>query len=733
MAVLESLISGTAVSIVEQAIKAGRYAAKEIRGVYGEVEHVQRLKDASDTYVDNYRSRHCQIKIFPGLMKEPLELESIYTDVTILDDQSLQAFMGPEALEIAYRKKGRRGFGNSKVERLNGMTIANDKKCLMVLGGPGIGKSTFLRKIGLEAIKKNGSLKRECIPVFLELKKFREKTINIRQKIVEEFEICKFPAAAAFVDAALEQGKLLVLFDGLDEVPSKNLIHVIERIEDFVDQHSQKLPNGNTQNSFVASCRIAAYRTSFRSFTDVTIAEFNDSQIEQFIHRWFASEDDRALGTAEKYLKLLNQYEQRATKELAQTPLLLTFLCLVYDREQILPHERVTLYSNALNIILKEWSAQKRINPEPIYKGFHPALEQVLLAEIAYDSFQKDQLFFSKKTVTTQIAAFLTDMLDAPKQLDADAIVEAIEIQQGILVKRATDTYSFSHLTLQEYLTALHIVDNRLEDNLVSQHLVNDNWREVFLLVSGLMKNRIMTLLEAINQQACSYIKPYPKLRVLLECAEESKKGASELHQRAVVLAILNSVIGIDSDNDRALVTGIASTIAIYNDIDIDSNASSRAVASVRATSKGNIQIANVSDPDNDINIDIPIISDSARNRASAASIALAIIRSIGSDHHVLNTDVLKSISVKLSHQQRRAPYQSNSIQEWRRLTKQLNLVWLDALGFSEESMSLSPLETTAWKNYMLANELLLECKRSAILIPRTDWTNLERRLLTSA
>ena len=65
------------------------------------------------------------------------------------------------------------------------MTVANAERFLMVLGGPGIGKSTFLRKIGLETLKKDGRLQRECIPVFLELKKFREETIDIQQKIVE--------------------------------------------------------------------------------------------------------------------------------------------------------------------------------------------------------------------------------------------------------------------------------------------------------------------------------------------------------------------------------------------------------------------------------------------------------------------------------------------------------------------------------------------------------------------
>ena len=527
MPIFESIIGNIAASVLDQTLKTGKYAVKEIRGAYSEVEHVQRVMAASNAYISTYLNRHCQIKILPSLTKEPLNLESIYTDVKILDDQSIRAFIEPDELESAYRAKGKRGFGASNAERLNGMTVANAEQFLTVLGGPGIGKSTFLRKIGLEALKKDGLIQHECIPVFLELKKFREETINIQQKIVEEFETCKFPSAETLVESALEQGKLLILFDGLDEVPSKNLNQVIDKIEDFVDRH-----NGNR---FVASCRIAAYRSSFRSFTDITISEFDDEQIKQFIYRWFGSVEDKKLEVAEKYMNLLNQNEHEATKELAQTPLLLTFLCLVYDREQTLPNKRSTLYGSALNIILSEWSAQKRLERDPIYEGFHPDLEKEMLSEIAYESFERDELFFQKDSITNRIAEFLSDTLEASKKLDASSILRAIEVQQGILVERATDAYSFSHLTLQEYLTALYIVENRLEDEIVAKYVDSERWREIFLLVAGLTKKPVLRLFEKIDQQARSYIVPHSRLQHLVRQASVNKSDSStEPYQRAV-------------------------------------------------------------------------------------------------------------------------------------------------------------------------------------------------------
>lgn len=187
MALFESAISGIAVSVFDQAIKAGQYTAKTVRGAYSKVEHDQRINEASNEYRNNYLKWHCQIKVMPGLMKKPLDLETIYTTVKLLNDEGRRAFAGLEELEESYRARSKRGLSTDDTERLQGMAVANSEQFLMVLGGPGIGKSTFLRKIGLEALKATGKVQQGCIPVFLELKKFREEQIDIKEKIIDEF------------------------------------------------------------------------------------------------------------------------------------------------------------------------------------------------------------------------------------------------------------------------------------------------------------------------------------------------------------------------------------------------------------------------------------------------------------------------------------------------------------------------------------------------------------------
>jgi predicted NACHT family NTPase len=308
-----------------------------------------------------------------------------------------------ENLEKLYRQTNRRKFPSQDKGKQEGIKVANENQYLMVLGAPGIGKSTFLRKMGLEALKgKEGKFQHTCIPVLIELKTFTNSDIDIEKIIAEEFCICGFPSAEAaeeFTGKVLEEGKLLILLDGLDEVPAQNLNKAISQIQNFVDKYDK--------NRFIASCRTAAYRSSFRRFSDVAMADFDDTQIQEFIYNWFHSKADKQAQTGEKCWELLQKPENSAAKELAHTPLLLTFLCLVYDRSQNFPNNRSVLYRKALRILLEEWASEKRILRDEIYQGLHTELEEILLSEIAYKGFESDRLFFYERDIVKKIKEFL--------------------------------------------------------------------------------------------------------------------------------------------------------------------------------------------------------------------------------------------------------------------------------------------------------------------------------------
>ena len=425
-----------------------------------------------------------------------------------------------------------------------------------------------------------------------------------------------------------------------------------------------------------------------------------------------------------------------------------------------MPNERSTLYGKALNIILSEWSAQKRLDRDPIYKGFNPEIEKELLAEIAYESFEKDQLFFSREMILEHISAFLADTLDNPKYLDAEAVLSAIEVQQGILVERATDAYSFSHLTLQEYLTAQHIVENRLQENVVENHVLDEHWREVFLLLAGLTKRPVLLLMAAMEQKSRSFVEPHPKIQDFINWAAVNKLGASELYQRATMIASGSaggSASGSGSDivriraRIRARVSDIAIAIAIAiasaSDI-ANASARIRASASVRASARArDIASASISASISaKVRVSVSII---ARARASIIARAIARASDIISDiarasditsdsnsardinHHCLSANAFTDLAEKLSQQEKTIPDWQASGHAWRVWADQLDNIWINAFGISLETLTFSKEEIEALSKYLCVVELLLSCKQSAIRVSRTAWEDLEARLLT--
>ena len=695
---LASAVSGVAVPIFQSLWGSGG----KVLGMFGKSldrNTKQLIFNASKQYEQNYEERHGILKVLG--MREPVKLESVYTAVQFLNDDAIGDFLSIQDLEKVYRQGNARKFNSQDSQKQLGIEVANKKQYLMVLGGPGAGKSTFLRKMGLEALKvKKGGFKHSCIPVFIELKRFTSSEINIEKFIIEEFRICNFPDPEKFTAKALEKGKLLILLDGLDEVPSQNLNETINQIQNFVDKYDQ--------NRFIASCRTAAYRGNFRRFSDVAMADFDDEQIQQFINNWFQKEEDKQAKTGDKCWELLQKPENQAAKELAHTPLLLTFLCLVYDRSQNFPNNRSVLYKNALRILLEEWAAEKRILRDEIYQGLHTELEEVLLSKIAYTGFASNRLFFSQSEIVDQIKTFLAGNLNAPQHLNGEAVLNAIAIQQGILVERARDVFSFSHLTLQEYLTAQYIYDNRLVEKLVTEHLTDKRWKEVFLLVAGVMRGGADDLLLLMEKEVQKYINT-PKLQALLNWAENVTVGSpgnyKPVGKRAVAIAYANAYA-----NANALANAYANAYALAN-----ANALANALANAYALANA---LANT--------------LAYALTNTLAYALAYAIdkigeIEKLQIFNQKLNFTVLlpqlETLKAKISDDQQPKETRQAFAEQWREtLLKGFNL--------TPEMVNLSEEEINALDKYLYANYLIIQCKDAALSISTQTWETIETRML---
>lgn len=691
------------------------------------------LEPVAKQYAANFYKRHGTLKVLS--MPEPISLDSVYVAVQVLNPEHLRFFETIDGLEDLFRQSRDRNFQKKDCEKLPGLTVARNKPYLMVLGAPGGGKSTFLRKVGLEAIKgEKGSYQQPYIPVLLELKNFRNQEINLLEAIAVEFKTCGLPRYEEWTLELLKAGKLLILLDGLDEVPTEKMSDVVTKIQDFVDLYDK--------NRFIVSCRTAAYRHNFRRFSDVAVANFDDEQIEGFIKNWFHSKSELAEDCWEK----LKGSDYQAAKELAQTPVLLTLICVLYQRSGQFPTNRATLYQRALRVLLEEWNAAKEIPQTQIYKGLDTKRKELMLSEIAYNGFIEDRLFFQKWDLATQLERLLAEMLPDEKLIDGHAVLLDIDVQHGILVERAESIYSFSHLTIQEFLTALYLYDDAvIVEQIVNDHFFDRRWEEVFLLLAGL-KNNGDALLLAMEKRIQEFVLDNPKLQTILEWVEQvvdpTDGEIKSVGKRAIAIAyaMANNILiayAVTYDNPHDIASEIINDITYANTIAytiIGDTEISKAIAYIFAHAVTDIiEVTNAISHANS-NDSLPIFSraktDASTHVYIKASSSISSFKEYINLIHkqkVFKNNPLLNILNHLDKLQYNIPDQTSDKKTRIMFRNELQHTYHKTFILAP-AIDLSRDELTQIDTYLYANKLLIDCRANAVRV--RCWQDIESRML---
>lgn len=413
-------------------------------------------------------------------MEQPIGIGEIYTSVNILEKLSGRQRLGVEELwqDCKINNFDRLMLGQVRVERVPGLEAVERYNKLMILGKPGAGKTTFMKRLATQC--NQGKFESHRIPVFVTLKEFAEalKTPDLQSYIAEQWRTCDVEKTDFC--QVLKAGCVLVLLDGLDEVQATEHDRVLTSIKGFTEQFRDC--------QCVMTCRIAAREYTFEKFTEVEVADFNEEQIKDFSTKWFRTKKDPEKGKT--FIKRLQ--DNKPIQELSTNPLLLTLLCLVFGEANDFPHNRSELYKEGLDVLLRKWDGKRNIERDQVYKKLSLKRKEDLLSQLAYQTFEQGDYFFKQPVVETKIIDYIRNLPDANEdeealQLDSEAVLKSIEAQHGLLVERARGIYSFSHLTLQEYFTAKQITCPTPQlpialKNLAT-HCQDKRYREVFFLV----------------------------------------------------------------------------------------------------------------------------------------------------------------------------------------------------------------------------------------------------------
>lgn len=438
------------------------------------------LTDWLPAYIAHYRQQYSTVQI-PN-MTEPASLNDVYTESKISEEPEFKKNKSIAELQAEMEP----GFVLNR-SRIEVSQIFSDHPHLMIWGTAGSGKTTALKMhflALLDELQRSG-ISDSRVPIFIRLRRFS--TIGISNNLVEaiahiiEVSGLNFSESEEVALLMLKEGKLVVLLDGLDEVPR----NVLQQVQEEVDELVRNYP----KNHFALTCRYGATDYKPASFKEVEMTAFDYSQIEQFVKLWFERSKERDLDS--RFMGHLCDSPQ--IQELAKNPLMLTMICSMYDKGFDFPKSESILFDDATDMYLSKWDSYRRIDHRDLI--FDEKLTRTrrrrLFYNLAFSGMNavdgEPKYFWKRIELERFIKGFivnLPDVQDASIDTDARAIINALEAQDSLLTRTSSDAYTFSYRSFQEYFTAMSIVEEKGTDpkelkELLRIHVLQSGWQQV--------------------------------------------------------------------------------------------------------------------------------------------------------------------------------------------------------------------------------------------------------------
>jgi predicted NACHT family NTPase len=418
------------------------------------------------------------------------------------------------------------------------------------LGDPGSGKSTLLQYLALNwARTPLNNVISQPIPLLIELRTYsRDRNSGQCKDFMEFFHkgsvICRLNQHQ--LHERLKAGKVLVLFDGLDEV-----FDPVQREEVITDIH--RFTNDYPNVRVIVTSRIIGYKSQrlrdaeFRHFM---LQDLESDQIQDFIYRWheltFTDEVDK-VRKRERLQQAIKT--SSAIGELAVNPLLLTMMAIL-NRNQELPRDRPELYKEASKVLLHQWDVEQKLleNPRIDSVAIDYKDKQAMLRQVAYHMQAAEKGLAGNLIRGEDLERILTGYLKSIEVSQARTVarllIEQLRSRNFIVCFLGADSYAFVHRTFLEYFCACEFVERfgkrgleggltleELKTEVFGKHWQDESWHEVLRLIAGMIDTsfagEIIDYLIALDGEEEKFINLFLATECLSEVRNRSVLGAT--------------------------------------------------------------------------------------------------------------------------------------------------------------------------------------------------------------
>ena len=507
--------------------KAGREFAETLGKVFGQAV-ADWIRDRQAPFRLRYRdhlrelARYVDIKGFAQDNPHALELLDVFVELS-LDAQSIGK-IGRGIIPLPEKlKQGQHAIWDY---------LAAPRQRLAVIGPPGSGKTTLVRHLILAACSSKRWTKHpaaKAMPILLEIRKHAKSIGENPDYGLEDAarsQLGSFGAKAPgkWFEGRLERGRCLVLVDGLDEVADEGLR---SKVVAWVEQQIGNYP----KNRFLIASRPNGYRSNpVAGANTLEVQPLAPDQVRGFVHGWYlATEVAYYLGKKDQTVRekaaegadgLLGKLrESRDLGDLAANPLLLTMIATVHRFRGSLPGSRVELYADICAVFFGRLRQARGLDFE-----LRADQKQSVFEPLAYEMMCRQIRDIPAAGAADLIQAPLAAVRPGTPTLE---FLKSIEGSSGLFVERENGIWGFAHLTIQEYLAAVHVRTQGLAAQLAGQVRATW-WHETIRLYVAQADGT------SVVKACVAYDPPVVEALVLaIQCIEEAKKVDPALRQEA--------------------------------------------------------------------------------------------------------------------------------------------------------------------------------------------------------
>lgn len=399
------------------------------------------------------------------------------------------------------------------------LSASNLFQYVVILGAPGSGKTTTAKAIATAHFEKfidnthqdNVSVlglwdDENNLPIYIELKSLVSDpifpSINSKLPNVELFKTYikqnlygNSDIVMNYVLDRLQSGEILLILDGLDEVPIPNTEEdAIEKRHNQLQNLIRSIKTVFPKIKIIVTSRPAGYSGwTLDGFETIHILPLSSNEAAKLAYSYYIAAGEKEESSKDLTKKLIVEIE-RLPNKIREYPLFICLLASIFrDKKGEFPAKRGGLLQVSLDTLLGTWTI-RRHEGKTLQDILNCSPYQIVkcLSQISFRALSEIGIYRNTDTPDVPISMALEEFYLLGDHINPTQVLNYIMNQAGILTSPAQRKLRFVHRLFQEYLAALAISQ---QDDSVGEmtDLVIKNpilWTEVALLFADILSNK---------------------------------------------------------------------------------------------------------------------------------------------------------------------------------------------------------------------------------------------------